>query len=265
MKEIAAEAMAADRLEQLLMHGDEAMVVQTFRRHPSSVLPFIDEFLEGGLAIIEQGRKNPVPNQDPQRVAMANYKRAMQYAKLANDAFGEVIFTEYAGAFGGWSPMEQQRFREGQAQYRQGRELAKSSPEEAIPILRRSLSLADSLGDYWGMAMAQLAIADACATLSRAQEGHDAAIKAIELFGRLHLKPSHVKALTTCATLRQQMQVPDMGTGQLRMALQVLPADAPVAQRREIVDQLIELLTRLGRTEEVERLREVERARAAGQ
>lgn len=256
------EAMDIERLSRMLDAGDKAMIIQTFRRYPAAVLPFIDDDLEGGLAVLEEAAKDPTLHARPLVAAKHRWDRAIKFAELANQAFGEIIFEEYAGAFASWTPTEQKRFRAGQASFRQGRELAKSDAEAALPHLRRSLVIADGLGDHWGVAMSQLAIAEACEKLGRTKEGHDAAVKAIELFGRLQLKPSYVKALTTCARLRQQMEVPDMGSGQLRMALQALPPEAPTAQRQAIVDELAALLEKMGRKDEVERLLEQERSRA---
>lgn len=254
--------MDIERLSRMLDAGDKAMIIQTFRRYPAAVLPFIDDDLEGGLAVLEEAAKDPTLHARPLVAAKHRWDRAIKFAELANQAFGEIIFEEYAGAFASWTPTEQKRFRAGQASFRQGRELAKSDAEAALPHLRRSLVIADGLGDHWGVAMSQLAIAEACEKLGRTKEGHDAAVKAIELFGRLQLKPSYVKALTTCARLRQQMEVPDMGSGQLRMALQALPPEAPTAQRQAIVDELAALLEKMGRKDEVERLLEQERSRA---
>lgn len=247
------------RLEQFLVDGDDAFVIQTFRRFPGAVLPFIDDYFEGGLGMIEKAAKDPAAT-DTSRAnaatdAMSSFRTGLQFAELANQAFGEVIFTEYAAAFGSWSPQEQRRFRDGQAAYKAGRAAAKSSPEAALTEYRKGLALAEPLGDHWGVAMCQLAIADAAKTLGRPQEGHDAAVKAIELFGRLQLKPSYVRALTTCAALRQALKMPDMGTGQLRMALQAMPADAPAAERQAILDELVSILERLGRAEEAAKIK----------
>ncbi|HMN97177.1 MAG TPA: hypothetical protein PKC43_11870 [Phycisphaerales bacterium] len=249
----ADDTLSRARLERMLADGDTLWIVQVFRRRPGDVLPFVDHYLESGLESIEKGGDVDA--------AREGYRTAVRFAELANQAFGEVIFTEYAASFASWGELEQQRFREGQRLYREARSKAKSSPEEAVALHRRSLALAEPLGDAWGVAMNQLAIADLCLGLERFQEGHDAALKAMEVFGRIQLRPSYVRALTTCAKLRQALGFPDQGTGQLRMALTALPAGAAPETRQEIVDALLAALERVGRKDEADRIRESERPR----
>lgn len=252
-----APTLDPKQLDALLASGDTTIIAQRFKRHPGEVLPFIDEYLEGGLAMIE---KAPADAAAAQR-ALDSWRRGIKYAEIANQAFGEVVFVEYAAAFAGWTPQEQLRFREAQKEFRESRQKSKDSPADAIAGYRRSLAIADGLGDYWGVAMNQLAIAQASKELGRMQEGHDAALKAMELFGRLQLRPSYIKSLLTCAELRQALQYPDNGVGQYRMALQMLPNDAKPEQRKAIVDPLIAALEKIGRKDEADKLRAAEEAR----
>lgn len=246
--EVADDTFARERLERMLRDGDTLMIVQVFRRRPGDVLPFIDFYLESGLESIEKGGSK--------ESATEGYRTGIKFAELANQAFGEVIFAEYAAGFASWSALEQQRFREGQRLYREARQKSKEAPEEAVALHRQSLALAEPLGDHWGVAMNQLALGELLLGLERYQEGHDAAVKAMELFGRLQLRPSYVRALVSCAKLRQALGYPDQGTGQLRMALQSLPAGAPTAQRDEIIEMLIASLEKIGRKDEADKLRQ---------
>ncbi|MFO0875386.1 MAG: hypothetical protein U0575_15655 [Phycisphaerales bacterium] len=249
-------ALDRARLEAMLDAGDSAMIIQSFRRHPGDVLPFIDDYLEGGLAIIEQSKDADAPTR-----ALRSFRTGVKFADLANQAFGEAIFTEYAAGFASWSTQEQHRFREAQRLFRDARAKAKEAPAEALPMHRRSLASAEALGDHWGVAMNQLAIAEVCRSLGRFQEGHDASIKAMELFGRLQLRPSYVKALITCGELRQQLQLPDQGSGQFRMALQMLDPDASPDERKAIVEALVAALEKIGRKDEADKVRQAEAVR----
>ena len=55
----ANDAMDKSRLEKMLADSDTGMIVQIFKRHPGHTLPFIDSYLEGGLAMIEKGEMQP--------------------------------------------------------------------------------------------------------------------------------------------------------------------------------------------------------------
>ncbi|MCA9285557.1 MAG: hypothetical protein KDA22_10095, partial [Phycisphaerales bacterium] len=238
------DAMTAERLERMLAAGDKSMVVQTFRRHPTEVLPFIDGYLEGGLAMIEQGKDADE--------AMASFRRGIAFAELADTAFSEAIFVEYSAGFASWSPTEQRLFREGQKAYRDGRQA--TDPAVAVPLLQRSYDLAEQLGDSWGMAMASERLAAGLAALGRSEEAGKVVAKAIELNSRLQLRDQHVRSLVLCGDIRRDMKTPDGGVGHYRLAWQLLPSTADAAWRRKVLQSYVAAVER-SNPGEAERLR----------
>src|SRR5688572_1964677 len=79
----ANDAMDKSRLETMLAGGDTGMIVQIFKRHPGHTLPFIDSYLEGGLAMIEKGEDATGTGK-----ALESFRIAVKFAKLADEAFG---------------------------------------------------------------------------------------------------------------------------------------------------------------------------------
>jgi hypothetical protein len=145
----APHAMDKQRLLSMLLSGDDGMIVATFRRYPGRTLPFVDGFLEGGLAMIE--KKGDAGELDAQQ----SYRTGIKFAKLADQAFGGTDFSDYANAFASWSREEQRDFREGQKLFREGMKLAKEDRAKAIATLERSLRITERLDDTWGQVMAQ--------------------------------------------------------------------------------------------------------------
>jgi hypothetical protein len=145
----APHAMDKTRLLAMLIDGDHGMIVATFRRHPGRTLPFVDGFLEGGLAIIEK-RGDAGAHE-----AKESFRTGIAFAKLADQAFGGSDFADYANAFASWSREEQRSFREGQRLFREGMKLAKDDRAKAIATLEQSLRITERLDDTWGQVMAQ--------------------------------------------------------------------------------------------------------------
>lgn len=151
-----AHPVERERLVKLLDASDSKEIVATFRAHPGATLPFIDSFLEGGLAMIEkQGDAGREP-------AAKSFATGVRFATLADEAFPGAKFHAYANAFANWKPEEQKSFREGQKLYRAGMKGAKKDAAQALADLQSSLALATKLGDLWGMAMAH----DGCARVA---------------------------------------------------------------------------------------------------
>jgi len=258
------DAITRERLESMLALGDEAMVVQSFRRHPGRVLSFIDGYLEEGLAMLEKSEQAadvPTDGALPTPV-LELYRLALRFAALADRAFGETIFVEYAATFASWSPAERKRFREGQQLYGAGRKIVAEDAAAALDSYRRSMMLAESVGDHWGMAMAQDGIADAAARSGRMDEAHEAAIKAVSLNGRLQRREPHIRSMLTAGRLQSRMQLPGGGVQYLLLARQLLPVEADPALRNEVVETLIPALEAAGRTADVERIQKEEARRA---
>jgi len=49
------DVLTRERLEPMLAEESPRLIEATFARHPDAVLPFIDSYFEGGLAMIEEG------------------------------------------------------------------------------------------------------------------------------------------------------------------------------------------------------------------
>jgi len=239
----------------MLMAGDEAMIVQSFRRHPNAVLPFIDEYLEGGLATIEKGTAPPTGPP-----SLVSFRTGVKFAELADRAFSEAIFTEYAANFASWNPAEQASFREGQKLFGEGRKLRKEKPEDALASFRGSFAKAEPLGDFWGMAMAQRAMAETSRALGRMEPAQEAASKASELYGRLQMVKDQVSSLILVGDLRNELNLQDRGVGHYRMALQAMGRSTDQSGRKEVVDKMAAVLEKMGRGDDVKRLLEQEAA-----
>lgn len=197
------DAMAKTRLQTMLLAGDEGMVVATFKRYPGQTLPFIDSYLEGGLAMIEKAEKAEKAEAgkgsgDAHPDAQQSFRMGIRFAKLADTAFGGTDFSDYANAFASWSPSEQKSFREGQRLFKEGMKLAKDEPAKAIDTLERSLRLADSLNDTWGQIMAQGGLAElflAAGGEEQAAKAEQAARAAVTLSRKVRLDEDRVSAL----------------------------------------------------------------------
>jgi hypothetical protein len=200
------DAMTREHLEPLLKGGDEAEVVQVFRRHPDHVLPFIDEYLEGGLKMIEDGKSRDE--------ARASFRTGVRFAKLADKAAGEDsdVFQEYAASFASWSPSEQKQFREGQREFRAGRS-AKEGPDEALKHYKKSLGLARPLGDTWGTAMAYGGIAEASLKLGDLQASYDAAHEALVSNHQLQLRTASIQMHMLIAQAHEHNKEGELGGG----------------------------------------------------
>lgn len=248
----ATDAVEKTRLEKMLAEGDDGMIIQIFRRHPSKVLPFIDSYLEGGLAMIEKS--------GDAAGALASYRTGMKFAKLADEALRVQALSEYANAFAGWSPTEQKTFREGQKAFREGMKAMKAATPDysaAISHFERSRDLASSLGDTWGRAMALGGIAEAGLKAGRLEEAHDAAIEGIELNYQVRLMDDLVQLLMTCARIRHELQLPDAGVGHLRQAWMYVENDFAfdAATRSAVLQEFLAALERTGRKDEAQKLR----------
>ncbi len=199
-EEGSGDAMAKIRLQTMLLAGDEGMVVATFKRYPGQTLPFIDSYLEGGLAMIEKAEKAEAGKQagDAHPDAQQSFRMGIRFAKLADTAFGGTDFSEYANAFASWSPSEQKSFREGQRLFKEGMRLAKDEPAKAIDTLDRSLRLAETLNDTWGQIMAQGALAElylAAGGEEQAAKAEQSARAAVTLSRKVRLDEDRVSAL----------------------------------------------------------------------
>jgi len=241
------DAVTQPRLERMLEAGDEVMIIQTFRRHSEKVLPFIDEYLEGGLKMIEEGK--------PEEEALKSFRRGIAFAELADKAMRESVFSEYAGNFASWSPKERERFRAGQKAYRQARAKVED-PAEALTLYEKSMALADSLGDHWGRAMAIRGIADSLLALDRHEEAYKVASQAVDLHTRLRLRIGRIQAVLTSAVAYQKLGLGPRSHAQTASAMALLTEDDDPALRKRVAEVHAAALESMNRTEEADAVRE---------
>ncbi|MBC24004.1 MAG: hypothetical protein CMJ32_08835 [Phycisphaerae bacterium] len=247
----AEDSMNRDRLESLLAADDpinEAIIIEIFRRNPDQVLMFIDSYLEGGLEIIETNGSMDK--------AGASFRKGIQFANLADKAFRQNDLTRYAAGFASWSPTEQKRFRKGQALYRQGRTAeSEDKLEQAAELYERSLELADSLNDSWGMQMALSGLARVALEQARYKRAQELAIRAIDLSSRLHLRHAQIKSMMIAAKAREQLELPDRGVGHLRQAWKMLTPDDDIDFRQQVYETYLSAAIAADRDQEVMQLR----------
>jgi hypothetical protein len=267
---VGADAVSKERLQAMLTAGDDGMIVATFKRHPNATLPFIDSYLEGGLALIEKGAAKE--GEQPTADAVQSYRMGIRFAKLADQAFGGTDFTDYANAFASWSPSEQKAFREGQKLFREGMKMAKDDPAKATQTLERSLGLADGLDDTWGQAMAQGALATLYLAQAEAKGGlgggdaaevlltkaDQASRAAVTLNRKVRLDEDRVNALLTTAKVIKAMGgKPDARSTPLQEAWSLVRSDAAMSAelRKAVGEALMATFEELKRPDAVEEIR----------
>ncbi len=199
------DAVEKTRLEKMLTPDSDGMVVAVFKRHPGQTLPFIDRYLEGGLAMIEKA--GPSAQAD----SLASFHTGIKFAALADRAFGGTTFSDYANAFASWSPSEQKSFRDGQRLFKAGMKAAADDPAKAKLLLQQSLARAEALGDLWGKAMALGGLAEVCLKSGDAASLGTAAGNsqyAADLYGELRLNEDRVQALRLNAKAHAARKLP---------------------------------------------------------
>lgn len=175
---LAADDLDRSKLEKSLADKDNKSIVQAIKDNEEAVLPFFDEYLEGGLAALEKG--------EPRAAAEESFAKGVAFAKLADEALGGSVFSNYANAFAAWKPEQQKQFREGQTEFRKGVKVLAEQPEQAVVHFKKSLVLCEPLGDAWGQAMCLSKIAAAHAALGNHAPAIEAATAAFEVNKGLH-------------------------------------------------------------------------------
>jgi hypothetical protein len=246
----ANDAVDKPRLEKMLADGDKGMIVQVFKRHPGRTLPFIDRYLEGGLAMIEKG--------EDAAKALESFRMGIRFAELADKAFGGSTFADYANSFASWSPTEQKSFREGQAAFKTG--MKEADAKKALKHLRRSLSLALQLGDAWGQAMAQQGIAEKALAAEDRSTASEAAVAAAELNQGLRLYSDTVESLLLAVSASE-----DMHGRYLAQAWTIAEQDNSIDPklRKRVKDEYLAALEEAERTDLIEQIERSEAMREA--
>lgn len=249
------DAMDRARLEKMLADGDAGMVVQVFKRHPGRTLPFIDRYLESGLAMIEKG--------EDQSKAVESFRTGIRFAALADQAFGGTTFSDYANSFASWSPTEQKNFRQGQREFKLGMEEADAAM--SMKHLQRSLSLAKPLGDAWGTAMAQQGIAEKSLAAGDRESALSAALAAAKLNHDLRLQSDAAASFHLAAQATDELNSGSRGrVPYLRRAWEIANDDSTVDPelRAQVLKDYIAALKEAGDTLTPKMLERSEKIRA---
>jgi len=168
-------------IEKLLAEGKAGEIKEAFIRNSDHVFDYVDQYLEGGLAAIEE--------RGDREEADYSFDLGRKFAKLADEAFDETIFSDYAGRFTWWDEAEQRRFREGQEHYRQAKQhRAKGVVDRMLDEHRRSYELAKPLGDRWGVGMNAMGIGLAHTESEQFADALDPLNEAIDILQRLQLR-----------------------------------------------------------------------------
>ena len=244
---VADDAMENARLEGMLERDETLLIVQTFRRHRGAVLPFVDQYLEGGLKLLEDG--------GTAEDARAMFATGLAFAECASVALDDRTILEYAGHFASWSPKEQQRFRAGQAAYRAARTIERDGGDlaDADSKFRESFRLAEGLGDTWGMAMAAAGAARTSRALDRTTMSIKFSRDAIALYRQVALEDAEVRALLFVAEVLEERDQRRGGLPDLSRAWAVVkPRDGSNEIRRMVYDRYITALGEREMSTEIE-------------
>ncbi len=139
--------------EELVAKKENAGLVQLWTNNPFETLPTIDSYLENSLKLVETSDRLD------REAIHGNHAKALTGARAADEAFGTVIFSEYASSFIGWSREQQQQFRSGQKAYGDAQAALQSERfDAALAAGEDCVTKAQPLGDWWGTAMGNSAI-----------------------------------------------------------------------------------------------------------
>jgi hypothetical protein len=241
------DALAPARLEKMLAVGDREMIIQVFKRNDDHVLVFIDRYLEGGLKMIEDGKS--------EEEAMQSFRKAIAFAKIADEALPGATFVEYAAGFASWSPQERVQFRRGQAEYRAGRK-AMDDPEKAAEHFRASLKIAESLRDTWGMAMALGGLVQSELAMGRHAKVEEAARQAVQVCAQLRLRLDQVRALIAWGDAQANESARGHGAPSYQYAFSIMRPTDDADLRRTVITRQCRALERSGAKDAADMLRQ---------
>lgn len=214
------DGQAAAPLETWLSEGADERIIAWFKENPDDALPFIDQYLEGGLKMIEQD--------EPAEKARASFDRGVKFAALADKAFDETIFSDYARSFAGWNEQQQKDFRAGQRTFREGSAKHKAGESvEALKLFRESVGFSKPLNDWWGMAMAYGGLGEAKLAIGQSDDAIQNLQRSAEIHQRLRLRLGHAAAMISLARAQTAAKKPADALETLERTQKVLKADDP--------------------------------------
>jgi tetratricopeptide (TPR) repeat protein len=185
--------------ERLVKDQANAEIIKLWTEHPYDTLPTIDSYLEGSLKIIET-----TPQLDP--VAIRDmHANAMAGAQAADEAFGTIIFSEYASSFIGWNRNQQRQFRAGQKAHGDAKTAMQAKRfDAALTAAQECIDKAQPLGDWWGMAMGYSAVGTAQNALGNQEEALTAFTLSRSIYHDLRLGRAELNCVLEMAGLLKQ-------------------------------------------------------------
>lgn len=244
---LGVEELDHAKMEAWLKKDDEHAIKKAFIHNEEAALPFVDEYLEGGLAKLEEG-KDKASTRD-------QYAKGVAFAKMADEALSNGVLSKYASAYVGWTPEQQKQFREAQAEYRKGRELM-SKPAEALPHLEQSLKLCSPLGDLWGQAMCFSKLTTTLHALNRHDDAVGAASKAIILNESLHQLSAQAQDLITRAHCFAALDKKTEAEKDLQAASVVINKVQDEKRKAELRNRCAEIYQMIGRKDMADAMRD---------
>lgn len=216
--ERAADARDAEKLAAL------------WRATPGRALPTFDGDLEASLALWEQNREQP----DLEGIERLE-QRALFAARQASLALDRPLLEDYASAFVGWNEVQRLEFRAGQRAFGKCREAAKAGDQEgALAAALDCAARAESLGDWWGLAMGAGGAAGALMALERYDEALVQASRARLINQQLGLSGDELSATLLVAECCVRLQRFERGLAAASAADQRLEQGPPAARRRAL-------------------------------
>lgn len=174
-------------------------IVELWKKTPFETLPTIDSYLEGSLKLVEASE---APDQD---AIVGMHAKAMGGARAADEAFGSVVFSEYASSFIGWTREQQKQFRLGQKAYGDARAAQQADRfEDALAAGQDCVTKAQPLGDWWGTAMGYSAIGAAQKGLGNVEKALTAFTSSRAIYHDLRLGGAELNCTVEMVALLKQ-------------------------------------------------------------
>lgn len=174
-------------------------IVELWKKTPFETLSTIDSYLEGSLKLVEA---SDAPDQS---VIKSMQTKAMTGARAADEAFGSIIFSEYASSFVGWNREQQQQFRLGQQAYgNAGTAIKAKRFDAALAAGQDCVAKAQPLGDWWGTAMGYSAIGAAHKGLGDTEQALTAFTMSRAIYHDLRLGAAELNCNLELAALLKQ-------------------------------------------------------------
>ena len=185
--------------EKMAANNAGSEIIELWKKSPFETLPTIDSYLEGSLKLVET---SATPDQN---AINSMHATALTGARAADEAFGSIIFSEYASSFIGWNRDQQKQFRLGQKAHSDARTALQGKQfKAALTAGQDCLAKAQPLGDWWGTAMGYAAIGAAHKGLGSAEKSLTAFTSSRAIYHDLRLGRAELSCTLEMVTLLKQ-------------------------------------------------------------